>query len=67
MVVPTGAMADRLEEREDPRRRGPMTGPLLVLERNNGICHALRNVLWFSIVPLFVEFKQWVQFSVWLT
>jgi hypothetical protein len=43
-----------------------MTIPLLVLERNNGICHALRKVLWFRYCPLSVEFQQWTQFSVWL-
>jgi hypothetical protein len=73
MVMPTGAMADSWNERTlTIRERGSlrnetMTGPLLVLERNNGTCHALRQVLWFFIVPLFVEFKQRVQFSVWAT
>lgn len=38
--------------REEYPRTGPTAGPLLVLERNNGIFHASRKVLWFfSLSP----------------
>jgi hypothetical protein len=48
--------SDRLEEREETSEKGRLKNetvsvPLLVLESNNGICHALRKVLWLFIVP----------------
>jgi hypothetical protein len=50
-----GAVTGLRKERK-PREKGRLKNetvslPPLVLESNNGICHALRKVLWLFIVP----------------
>jgi len=51
MGAVTGLRKERKLRKKGKLKNETVSVPLLVLESNNGICHALRKVLWLFTVP----------------